>query len=335
MKSPFHASGLPVSELMGSLYQYPKNYTEPIDTPIGVRQHEPTKQDEGNPLSTFLAGLDQKGGIVVGPTMPTKVGVSPGGQKALDFLQERIGKKINTYPASEGEVARGTLGYFSLNSPFGGGINNPTERDLYLSPSTGYQTLFHEAGHARDPSLRSAQATKKEFNPAFIQSLQRPSERLGYLYSKKFEPTVKAETEAQAYSGFQLPRFAQANPDLSINYQGTFNSPWFKEYPASFAQKAIEGEGGFYRAELPRTLGSTKDMRAIPPSYDESSDVAGRIFTPVDVGQKALSFALDPELRQKEKDIVNAARQYVDTRLNPYQQAPSQWAPDYWAPRGN
>lgn len=326
---------------MGSLYQYPKNYIPAEDTPIGVRTEVNVPKSEGNNITEVLSGLGRdidlnkavSGAVEAQAFTPPTVGVSEGGQRALGFLQQQIGKRINTYPASAREVASGTLGYFAPNSPFGGGINNPSERDLYLSPSTGYQTLFHEVGHARDPGLRAAEATKSEFNPAYIQSLQKPSERLGYLYSKRFEPTVKAETEAQAYSGFQLPRFARANPELNINYQGTFNAPWFKEYPASYAQKAIEGEGGFYRSELPATFGSTKNMMAVPSAYDESSAVAGRIFAPVDVGQKALSFALDPELRQKEKDILSSARQYVDTRLNPYQESPTPWAPDYWAPR--
>lgn len=244
-------------------------------------------------------------------------------ERALNFLQSQIGKKINFYPLSSGDLQESPdmIGGFKPSS-----MNQPKfkkEVDIGLDPNrAGYETLFHEVGHARDPYLRQSSRKEASFNPAFIQSLNSPSERLKYFSDTTITPRIEAETEAQAYSGFQLPRFTRENPDINIPYQKTFDDPWFKEYPASYASKGIDT---FYGAEL---YGGNR-----PAAFDENSPAAVRLISPVDPVQKALSFALDPSLQKTEKNILERTRSFIDERLNPYQTSPIPAAPDYWAPQ--
>ena len=122
--------------------------------------------------------------------------------------------------------------------------------------------------------------------------------------------------------GFQLPRFATTNPELNINPQTTFNDPWFKEYPASYAQKGIDE---FYEAE-------TGSNAFINRQIKDNSPVAIQVGRPTDPGLNALRLSLDPELQTKQQALLNKTIETVNSRLNPYQTNPTP-VRDYWKPR--
>jgi hypothetical protein len=316
---------LPGSVLRDRVYEFPENYSPSRATPLGLQEKNPEGLDMPIPRKFPVKGLGAFSGLSgLGAALDYGQEIkkpefvqSSGSQRAIDFLQEQLGKKLLVTPTGKSFRSTGTEGYFNL---FGrGGLNNPTSREVFLDPSTGYSTLFHEVGHARDPQLRATVAQERKFNPAVIQNIESPAERLNYLYQTRGKPAVDSEIEAQAYAGFQVPRFAGANPDLNINYKETTNDPWFKEYPATYATKSINN---FYKAELP-------GPRIAP--FDEMSPFASRVIQPVDTAMKGLQFGLDPSLRAREKQILDETRESVNARLNPYQSNPTPAAPDYWA----
>lgn len=305
-------------------------FRKPVtDTPLGLKQNKSSNDTDNFLTPTLAPGIKTKftnfGELFsnLKQFRQTELERSPEAQRAIDFLQSQIGKKINLYPLPSSDLQRSPdmVGGFRPSS-----MDQPKfkkEVDIELHPDrAGYETLFHEIGHARDPYLGRGSRKEYSFNPAFISSISAPSERLKYFSETNIKPRVEAETEAQAYSGFQLPRFARENPDINIPYQKTFDDPWFKEYPASYASKGIDK---FYEAEL---YGRNR-----PAAFDENSPAAVRFIFPVDPGQKSLSFALNPDLQKTEKDILERTRRFVDDRLNPYQTSPTPAAPDYWAPR--
>jgi hypothetical protein len=230
--------------------------------------------------------------------------------KALNFLQEQTGKKITIIPD---KTSADDSGYFNPELKGGGLFNSPNEtnqRSIFMGPGGSYHTLFHETGHARDPGLRQLMAKEKQFNPQKIMSLKSAPERLDYFAQSQIYPRVQAETEAQAYTAFQLPRFAAANPDLNINTSKTFNDPWFKEYPASYAQQGIDK---FFAAET--------GAQFTPVNFP--TDVAGpgvamQIFQP-NVSTNALKLALDEGFQNKQKEVLDTSLSTVEKRLNPYQ----------------
>lgn len=241
-------------------------------------------------------------------------------QKALNFLEQQTGKQIKTKPVEPGTDPT-FAGYFSGEEPGGGLYNAPEDvgkRTIFMAPEAGYHTLFHETGHARDPQLRMENAKQKGFNVKTIQSLPTPAQRLKYLSETLINPSVNAETEAQAYSAFQLPRFAAMNPELGIFTQPIFNDPWFKEYPASYAQKGIDD---FYVGETGANSVRYKEIK-------DSSPVATQIFRP-NVALDTLRLALDPDVQAMQQQILNRTTQTVDQRLNPYQTTPTPLQ-DYW-----
>jgi hypothetical protein len=313
---------LPGSVLRDNVYEFPANYSSIRGTSLGLQEKNPEGFNMPTPRAAgALSGFGGLGAAAIfdyGQKLEEPGFVqSSGSQRAIDFLQDQLGKKLLITPTDKSVRSTGTEGYFQ---PYGkGGFNNPTSREVFLDPSTGYDTLFHEVGHARDPQLRTNFAQERKFNPAVIQNIESPSERLNYLYQTQGKPRVDAEIEAQAYSGFQLPRFAGANPDLNINYKETTNDPWFKEYPATYATKSIDK---FYEAELPGS-------RVAP--FDEMSPFASRVIQPTNTASKGLQFGLDPSLRARKKQILDETRENVNARLNPYQSNPTAAAPDYWA----
>ena len=311
---------LPGSVLRDDVYEVPKNYSSSRDTPLGLQEKNPEGLDMPIPREFPVKGLGGLGaaGFDYGqPLGKPEFVQSSGSQRAIDFLQDQLGKKLLVTPMNVSDRSTGTVGYFEPHGK--GGFNNPMSREVFLDPSAGYSTLFHEVGHARDPQLRANFAQERKFNPAVIQNIESPAERLNYLYQTRGKPRVDSEIEAQAYAGFQLPRFAGANPDLNINYKETTNNPWFKEYPATYATKSIDN---FYKAELPGP------QRA---AFDEMSPFASRVIQPVDTAMKGLQFGLDSSLRAREKQILDETRESVNARLNPYQSNPTPAAPDYWA----
>lgn len=300
------------------------------DTPLGLKQNKSSIDTNNFLIPIPVTGIKTKFDFDYGELFSnlkrsgqTELERSPEAQRAINFLQSQIGKKINLYPLSSADLQQSPdmLGGFRPSS-----MDQPRfkkEVDIELNTDkAGYETLFHEVGHARDPYLRQASRKESGFNPAFINSLNSPSERLKYFSDTNIKPRVESETEAQAYSAFQLPRFARENPDINIPYQKTFDDPWFKEYPASYASKGIDK---FYKTEL---YGGDR-----PAPFDENSPAAVRFISPVDSGQKALSFGLDTSLQKTEKDILGRTRSFIDARLNPYQTSPTPAAPDYWTPK--
>lgn len=310
MSKSFLKSVIPFAAVSGEIYGGDP-FRKPVkDTPLGLK---PFPQNADKPV-------DKSGWYPVSPQLELQK--SPEAQRALDFLQTQIGKKINIFEINDTTATkRGVLGGFdaaSMSTPeFKTNVNV-----LLNSKNAGYETLFHEVGHARDPKLKENYAKRKSFNPKYIDSLRAPSDRLSYFVNTTAQPRVESETEAQAYSADQLPRFSKENPDINIPYQKTFDDPWFKEYPASYASQGIDR---FYDQEL---YGGTR-----PAPFDENSPAAVRFMFPVDSAQRGLSFALDSNLQKTEKDILERTREFIDERLNPYQSKPTPAAPDYWASR--
>lgn len=246
--------------------------------------------------------------------------VTPEGlSKALQYLGTQTNKKFNVKnvpdPRFEG-------GYFDPLEPGGGLYNKPEEagqRSLFLSPNASYHTLFHEAGHGRDPQLRQGVA-KEKLNVEQLLNLQSPAERLGFFAESQIYPRVDSEIEAEAYAGFQVPRFEKLHPELNINSKATLNDPWFKEYAASYGQKGLDK---FYAAESglgPKFVNYPTDT-SVP-------GVATQVFQP-SAGLNYLHLGLDKELQKKQQEVLGTVTQRVDTRLNPYQQTPATLR-NYW-----
>lgn len=257
-----------------------------------------------------------------GSTPTTKL-TSEGTNKAVKFLEEQAGQKIKVDFVNN--IEPNTLGYFQPDLPGGGLYNSPEQgrqRTVFMGPGGGYETLFHEVGHTRDPGLRKSSAKEKSFAVDTILKLPTAAERFEYYANTKIDPRVNDETEAQAYMGFQLPRFATTNPELNINAQTTFNDPWFKEYPVNYAQKGIDQ---FYEAETGSNLFTNKQIK-------DNSPVALQVGRPTDPGLNALRLALDPELQTKQQALLDKTIEAVNSRLNPYQTNPTPVL-DYWKPR--
>ena len=240
-----------------------------------------------------------------------------GAPKAIDFLTQQIGKSVVVKPVETGTDPT-VAGYFKSEGP--GGSGDPTQRTFYYRPGVDYHTFFHEIGHARDAELPSYHRKEKSFNSEVINSINNPADRLKYYYETLIEPRVKAETEAQAYSGFQLPRFARENPGLNVNYKEEFNRPWFKNYPASYATGGIDT---FYKVET-----GVNDQR-VTPDLRKDSKIAEVEYKP-NVGYNALKLELNQDLKKEEKSILNRTQEFIDERLNPYQTQPSPREPGYF-----
>ena len=239
-------------------------------------------------------------------------------EKAKQFLENKLGKSI-IVKSIHPNVPPQVLGFYQPSAPFGGS-SDEVQRQIYLRPDSSYATLFHEAGHAADPLLLGLQERRVSFNPETIRKYRKPEERLNYLFETQAKPTVEAETEAQSFMMRNLPEFSKSNLERSINYQDTANHPWFKEYPASYGAGAVDD---FYRAEL---------GNKIQPVVGEDADkgVATRIFNPPD--SAALDFALNRNLQEEEEEILDWTRNYVNTRLDQFQDNPTPDAANYWEP---
>lgn len=236
--------------------------------------------------------------------------LSSSAERAREFLNKKIGKdlKLKSVPLLEDS---GTTAYYIPVGP--GGSKDPTTRVIYARPDLSYPVLFHETGHAADPALADRNLT---LDQEYIKGLRSPSSRLDYLFQQMGKPKVKSETEAQSFVGRQLPAFQRENPDLNVKSQGFFDAPYFKEYPASFASRAIDN---FYNAEL----------GSIPSQFvtEEDADAGVALRTFSRPPEAALRYALDQDLRSKEEDIKEFTRNYVDTRLNQFQSTPTE--PDF------
>jgi len=240
-------------------------------------------------------------------------------KRAIEYLENQTDKKIKISP----DAMSGGGGFFNPTEKGGGLYNSPAEanqRTVFLGPTAGLHVLIHEVGHARDPKLRQSMAKEKQFSPEIINSLPTPSQRLQYFADTRITPRTQAEVEAQAYSGFQLPRFAASNPDLNVKAQKIFGDPYFKEYPASYIQQGLDN---FYSVETGIPFVQSAGVTEALPGQ-----VATRVLTP-NTGYNALKLALNEELQQTEKEIVNKNLAEIEARLNPYQLIPTPLRKDY------
>jgi len=252
---------------------------------------------------------------------------SEGAAKALDFLRKQTEKQITVKPVPANKLSPDLGGYFNPTEPGGGLYNSPQDsqkRTVFLAPNASYDILIHEMGHARDPDLRKLYAKERSFDPTKIISLKTPTERLKYFAEHFIDPRVKAEVEANAYSGFQLSRFARENPELSINDQAARDNPWFKEYPASYIERGLNK---FYQAEtdpgIDPSVYRNIDYQTAYPTHREFQG---------DGGLKALKLGLDPDFQSMEQSIIDRNLQTVDERLNPYQKTPNARRPQFGTP---
>lgn len=321
MVAPFYRGPLPERALSPQVYES-KSDPDFTGTKIGLRERRiPESRETSNSfigvdLGSFLGGSNTfvKPVEYFEPNLEDQYDLSPAAQKTKDFLNQKIGKEI-VLQKVEPISPEGAHAYYKSEGP--GGSLDPRKRALYVRPDVTYPVLFHEVGHAADPMLATRADT---FNPNVINNLKDPGARLEYVFEHVGKPSVKSETEAQSFVGRNLPAYEKQNPNLNIGSDRFINQPYFKEYPADFATKAVDN---FYRAEL-----SGRGQDVIEEDADRG--VARRIFQPS--SEKALDFALNPELKKKEDEVLDFTRQYIDARLNQFQDKPTPPATNYFSP---
>lgn len=311
MSAPLYSSPLPRRALEDTLYKDGRRNTDLKKQEIGLTPKvfpEPkSRPSSDNPEIRVIDFTD--GALGVGNSDGDFI-LSPAAKKARDFLSGVIGKDVNlraVSPFTESDVQ----GYFAPLGPEGS--LDPSRRSVHVRSGVSYPVLFHEVGHAGDPALAERDLSVDE---NYIRGLRSPAQRLDYLFERTGKPKVKSETEAQSFVGRRLPSFEKANPGTNSRSQEYFDVPYFKEYPASFASRAIDN---FYNAEL----------GSIPSQFvtEEDADAGVALRTFSRPPETALQYALDQDLRRKEEDIKEFTRNYVDTRLNQFQSTPTE--PDF------
>lgn len=311
MSAPLYSSPLPRSALEDTLYRDGMRNTNLTRQEIGLTPKAfPKPKSQSSPDNPEIRVIDFTDGALGFSDPDGDFILSPAAKKARDFLSGAIGKDVilrSVSPFTESSVQ----GYFAPLGPEGS--LDPSRRSVHVRSGVSYPVLFHEVGHAGDPAL-----AERDFsiNENYIRGLRSPAQRLNYLFERTGKPKVKSETEAQSFVGRHLPSFEKANPDTNSRSQEFFDAPYFKEYPASFAPNTVDN---FYRAELGK----------IPAQFvteeDADSGVALRTFSRSP--ETALQYALDQDLKNKEEEIKEFTRNYVDTRLNQFQSAPTE--PDF------
>lgn len=310
MVAPFYRGPLPARALSAQLYEG-QDQSDLSGQPIGLTERKVPKPAKFDGVD-FSKAIERLKGF--GSPLEDQYELSPTAKKTKDFLSEKIGKELvlqKVDPFTPEDVAA----YYVSEGP--GGSLDEEKRALYVRPDVSYPVLFHEAGHAADPALATRTDT---FNPNVVRDIRDPGARLEYVFEHLGKPKVKSETEAQSFVGRNLPGYEKQNPNLGSESSRFVNQPYFKEYPASYGTKAIDN---FYRAEL-------GGRGQVVTEEDADRGVAMRTFQPS--SDTALNFALNSELREKENELLDFTRQYIDTRLNQFQDKPTQPAADYFSP---
>ena len=225
----------------------------------------------------------------------------------LKYLQNKTGKNLIVQPFNQQfpQVTPNTLGAFFPEHPTGGLFNPPNksnERNVFLAPGASYETLAHEVGHARDPDLRMLNARQKTAQTGFFDT---PTDYLQHLFINQIQPNVKAETEAQQYGAKTVREYAALNSNLGIDAQSYKTNPWFKGYPSSYADEAIQH---IYSLSAPQ-------YQVTNPT-DALEQPATRIF--VRQTGTPLGLGLDSAFQQKTKEVQDWTSKYVNSMLDQF-----------------
>jgi len=228
------------------------------------------------------------------------------GKKALDAVKTRTGIDLNVqYQPSNLEDA---AGFYAGKQP-GEAPNVRTINFTSSTPTLG--VLFHEAGHAVDPS----QDQRNPIIPNEFNVLKTPAERLDYIWNRDAQlqqdpssppnnvgfSAVKSETEAQRFAKEYL---GKVSPAAEQNFT---KDPWFKGYPQIYGDQTIQG---VYNEELPRAFPTYKDMTGTDLKFVDESAIVAPNNT-----YNALKIALDPRFQKIQSGILNQSRDYVNNVL--------------------
>jgi hypothetical protein len=314
MAGSFIRSPLPLRAYGSFPYQYMGTGTESPDIPLGLKYNQPKDpfMDAGSFDKSELA------------------------KDATTFLKQKTGKDVKIQPVGlsnllgaasslPGGNPEGLGGFYSGPQPG----ETSDQRTVFINQRNpvGLGTLFHETGHAVDPNLNAYD--RQTFNPAYIQGLSKPEDRLNYFFNTTAWPHVVKETEAQRFAGESLNEFAQqqnANNGASFDPKTFTNNPNYKFYPGSYVDQATDR---FFKAEFPRPL--TLQQQLTPGSDTYYPISTGNATYEPNNAQKGLAFGLDKPLWQTQENIMQKTRDYIDPKLNQYMTNPTPAAKNYWS----
>ena len=241
---------------------------------------------------------------------------TPEGQKFKEYFKERTGGlDLNILPPEPGVLStlgRDTGGYFINRGP--GGATDPVNRNVYMNPDNqeDFFIAAHEAGHAKDPFLARdiKHFPTKENSPVdFLNN---------YInIHPKARRAMIAETEAQRAA-------IESMKDLGIPSGARQGDPWFKEYPASYIDNELLKVREMVTAPerpkslLPDAFARLEQQGTIPTyyaPYEPRSPVQREIDLTDARTKKVLNLALDQTYGNKEQQILDNTRKYINDRL--------------------
>jgi hypothetical protein len=257
---------------------------------------------------------------------------SPEGQRLIDSVQAREGKRIGIKPSSSRtDFPRGSYGVFFSNVPEGGSAD-PEKRFVYVDPSTGGNNLYvisHELGHAFDPALVPDETAYHGSWKARADSLMSNAERknpVGFLKTYILGPELKVrrETEAQRASSQNLKEIGYPTREIEAD-------PSFKGYPGSFINKGLDQSAALYSLPLNVPEGAPSQMLNSNRERVFNSMGGGNegVFTyrpalgPNDPElnfsdsfvQNLLDLSLNKKYQEAEQSIRNRNRDYINSVL--------------------
>ena len=241
---------------------------------------------------------------------------TPEGQKFKEYFKEKTGGlNLNILPTEPGVLStrgRDPGGYFLSRGP--GGATDPANRNVYMNPDNqeNFFIAAHEAGHAKDPFL----AKDIKYYPTKERS---PTDFLNnYInIAHQARRTMIAETEAQRAA-------IESMQALGIPSGADQGDPWFKGYPASAIDKELLKVREMVTAParpkslLPETFSRFQQQGTIPTyfaPYEPSFPVQREIDLTDARTKKVLNLALDQTYGNKEQQILDNTRKYINDRL--------------------
>jgi len=243
--------------------------------------------------------------------------LTPEGQKFKDYFKERTGGlNLNILPVDPAERLRDSSlkGYFLSRGP--GGATDPVNRNLYINPDNqeDFFTVAHEAGHAKDSFLAKNRDIK--YFPTEVKS---PVDFLNNYINIDPQTRRKIITETEAQRAA-----IESMKDLDIPSGASQGDPWFKGYPASYINKGLLKAREMITAPvrpeslLPDTFANFREQGTFPTYYSlyEPNSPVHRHIDLIDAKtKKVLNLALDQNYRNKEQQILDNTRKYINDRL--------------------
>ena len=241
---------------------------------------------------------------------------TPEGQKFKDYFKEKTGGlNLNILPTNPSErLPSGGEpgGYFLSRGP--GGATDPVNRNIYMSPynQEDFFIAAHEAGHAKDPFLAKdiKHFPTKEKSPTdFLNN---------YINIHPLaRQTMIAETEAQRAA-------IESMKALGIPSGAEQGDPFFKGYPASAIDRELLKVRKMVSAParpdslLPESYARFQQQGTVPTyfsPYEPSSPIYREFDLTDAAAKKVLNLALDQTYGNKEQQILDNTRKYINDRL--------------------